>query len=88
MAVVMSVKDKIKIELRENVAPYFGDDEIDYYLSKNNNDFDDTLYEMLIVKSEDSTISVSGLNTQDTSSYFKRLASRYKKPNSGVLKGL
>ena len=40
---------------------------------------------MLIVKSEDSTIQVSGLTTQDTSSYFKRLASRYRKRNTGNL---
>ena len=46
-----------------------------------------TIYEMLIVKSEDSTISVSGLSTQDTSSYFKRLASRYKPFNSGIMAG-
>ena len=45
-----------------------------------------TIYEMLILKSEDSTISVSGLNTTDTSNYFKRLASRFKSFNSGTLK--
>lgn len=79
--------EKIKIEIREAQAPYFEDEEFQYYLDKNNGDVDATIYEMLIVKSEDSSISVSGLNTQDTSSYFKRLASKYKKYNSGILKG-
>ena len=77
----------IKIELRENVAPYFTDEEIKHYYKKNNGDVNDTIYEMLIVKSEDSTITVSGLSTQDTSSYFKRLASMYRRSNSGILKG-
>lgn len=81
------VIENIKIEIRENQAPYFTDEEIKYYLEKNDNDFNDTVYELLIIKSEDSTIAVSGLTTQDTSSYFKRLASRYRRFNSGQLLG-
>lgn len=79
--------ERIKKEIREEQSPYFEEDDFTYYLNKNNGDVDTTIYEMLIIKSEDSTISVSGLSTQDTSSYFKRLASRYKKFNSGILKG-
>lgn len=77
----------IKAELREEMIPYFSDDDIAHYLIKNKGNVGQTIYEMLIVKSEDSSITVSGLTTQDTSSYFKRLASRYKKFNSGVLSG-
>lgn len=77
----------IKKELREEQSPYFEEDDIEYYLSKNNGDIKATIYEMLIIKSEDSTISVSGLNTQDTSAYFKRLASKYKTFNSCILEG-
>lgn len=76
----------IRKEIREPQSPYFEDDDFAYYLAKNNGDMNATIYEMLIIKSEDSTISVSGLTTQDTSNYFKRLASRYKQFNSGVLK--
>lgn len=76
---------RIKKEIREEQAPYFDEDDFQFYLDKNNGDVNATIYEMLIIKSEDSTISVSGLTTQDTSSYFKRLASRYKQFNSGVL---
>lgn len=79
--------ERIKKEIREEQSPYFEEDDFEYYLNKNNGDVNDTIYEMLIIKSEDSTISVSGLNTQDTSSYFKRLASRYKRYNSGILTG-
>ena len=74
-------------ELREAQSPYFEEDDFEHYLAKNNGDVNATIYEMLIIKSEDSTISVSGLTTQDTSAYFKRLASRYKPFNSGVLNG-
>lgn len=79
--------ERVKKEIREEQSPYFEEDDFEYYLSKNNGDLNATIYEMLIIKSEDSSISVSGLNTQDTSSYFKRLASRYKQYNSGVLEG-
>lgn len=79
--------ERVKKEIREEQSPYFEEDDFQYYLDKNDGNVDATIYEMLIIKSEDSTISVSGLNTQDTSSYFKRLASRYKQFNSGVLRG-
>lgn len=83
----MSDIDRIKKEIREAQSPYFDEDDFKYYLDKNNGNVNDTIYEMLIIKSEDSTISVSGLSTHDTSSYFKRLASRYKHFNSGILTG-
>lgn len=79
--------DRIYKELREEQAPYFEDDDIEYYLEKNNGDVNATIYEMLIIKSEDSSIEVSGLITGNTSDYFKRLASRYKPFNSGTLIG-
>lgn len=86
----MSRDDKInaiKTELREDQIPYFERNEIEYYLDKNKENVNATIYELLIIKSEDSTIQVSGLSTQDTSAYFKRLASRYKSFNSRVLGG-
>lgn len=83
----MTEIERIKKEIREAQAPYFEEDDFPYYLEKNNGNVDATIYEMLIIKSEDSSISVSGLTTQDTSSYFKRLASRYKQFNTGTLKG-
>ena len=75
----------IKTEIRENMSPYFDDTDIVHYYEKNCGDLDATIHELLIVKSEDSTISVSGLSTGDTSAYFKMLASKYKRFNSGVL---
>lgn len=79
--------ERIKKEIREAQSPYFEEDDFQFYLDKNNGNVTATIYEMLIIKSEDSTISVSGLSTHDTSAYFKRLASRYKPFNSGELMG-
>lgn len=78
----------IKIELREKQMPYFTDEDIRHYLAKHDGNMNDALYEMLIVKAEDSSIAVSGLTTQDTSGYFRRLASRYRPNNSGILGGV
>ena len=76
-------------EIREEQMPYFDDpeSEIAYYLDKNNGDVNATIYELLILKSEDSSLALSGMTTQDTSGYFKRLASKYRRYNSGILGG-
>lgn len=79
--------ERIKKEVREDQFPYFDDDDFQYYLDKNNGNVNATIYEMLIIKSEVSTIAVGGLTTQDTSGYFKRLASRFRPSNSGILGG-
>lgn len=81
------VIDTIKREVREEQFPYFNEDDFAYYLEKNDGDVNATIYEMLIIKSEVSTIAVSGLTTQDTSGYFKRLASKFRPSNSGILGG-
>lgn len=79
--------ERVYREIREQQAPYFEDGDIEYYLNKNHGDVNATIYEMLIIKSEDSSVEVSGLITGDTSGYFKRLASKYKPFNSGILIG-
>ena len=82
----MDTLDRLKTVLRERDIPFFSDEDLAFYLEKNGNDFDATAHECLIVKSEDSTVQISGLTTADTSKYFLRLASRYRPYNSGTLK--
>lgn len=77
--------NRIKKILREDEYPLFSDEDLMFYLEENNGDVNSTIYQCLIIKSEDSSISISGLSTSDTSSYFKRLAQRYRKNNSGIL---
>ena len=76
---------QLKFNLRENQVPYFEDEELVMLLENNNNDVRKASYEGLIIKAETTGLSVSGLTTQDSSSYFKMLASRYVSTNSGVL---
>lgn len=83
----MTNEERVYKEIREEQCPYFEEGDIEYYLTKNNGDVNATIYEMLIVKSEDSSLSLSGINTTDTSGYFKRLASKYKPFNSGIMLG-
>lgn len=79
--------EELKIILREKDCPFFDDEEIAYYLSTNNNDVGKTAYDLLIVKSEATELVLSGMETSDTSKYFRRLAQKYRKSNSGVLGG-
>lgn len=83
----MNAVDELKIILRENDCPFFTDEELEYYFQKNNKEIESTAYHCLIIKSEDTTLNISGMNTSDTSKYFRRLAQRYKKNNSGILVG-
>ena len=75
----------IRRETQEVQSPYFEDGDIEYYYEKNGGNLEATIYDLLLVKAEDSTISVSGLSTSDTSAYFRRLASRHRQYNSGVV---
>nr|DAZ14884.1 MAG TPA: hypothetical protein [Caudoviricetes sp.] len=83
----LSKHERIKKLLREVECPFFSDDDIDFYLSENNGNENKTLYQMFLIKAEDTTLSVSGLSCADTSKYFRRLAQRYRQNNSRQLKG-
>ena len=86
----MSLSDveRIKKILREKECPFFSDDDIEFYLSENKGNVNKTLYQCFLIKAEDTTLSVSGLNCGDTSKYFRRLAQKYRPNNSGNLKGV
>lgn len=80
------ILENIKIEIRETEMPFFDDSTIEYHYNKNHKNVNDTIYALLILKSEATTLNISGLVTNDTSAYFMRLASRFKKFNSGTLR--
>ena len=87
MAIPQHDLTAIKFEIREHEAPFFSDiSELEYYYEKNGGNVDATIYELLIIKSQNSTLQVSGLTTTDTSAYFKMLASKFTQFNSGVLR--
>ncbi len=78
---------ELKLRLREESSPFFSDEELDYYLNKNNNDLDKTTYECLLLKAEDDSISLpGGLQLPNNINYWLRLAKQYKpKKRSFVL---
>jgi hypothetical protein len=83
----MSDLSNLKLILREGDIPFFTDEQLNFYLEQNGGDVRGAAYQCLLVKAEDTTLSVSGLSTADTSKYFRRLASQYRPFNSGTLKG-
>lgn len=81
----MDSLEALKLNIMEKQYPYFSDEELLQRLELNNGDVRQTSYDCLIIKAESTGLSVSGLTTKDSSSYFKMLASKYVSTNSGVL---
>lgn len=70
---------ELKLILREESSPFFTDEELAYYFSKNQNDIKKTAYECLLLKAENDSISLpGGLNIADNQKYWLRLAAKYK----------
>lgn len=83
----MTDLDNLKLILREKDVPFFTDGELNFYLGENEGDVKAAAYQCLLIKAEDTTLSISGLSLGDTSKYFRRLAFQYRPHNSGILKG-
>ena len=81
----MDSLETLKLNIMEKQYPYFSDEELLQRLELNDGDVKQTSYDCLIIKAESTGLSVSGLTTKDSSSYFKMLASKYVSTNSGVL---
>ena len=84
----MSILVDLKIILREDDVPFFTNEQLAFYLNENGGDYRKTAYQCLLIKAEDTSMSISGMNLSDSSKYFRRLAARYRPSNSGVLKGV
>ena len=78
--------DELKLILREDDIPCFTDEQISKYTALYET-LDLALYAMLMVKAENTQMQIAGMTTQDTSSYFRKLARQYRPNNSGILKG-
>ena len=83
----MSNLEELKIVLREDEVPFFTDKELEFYLSENDGDYRATAYQCLLIKAENTTLNISGLSAADSSTYFRRLAAKYRPRNSGILMG-
>ena len=77
---------ELKLILREDISPFFTDEELCYYLNNNDKDVNKTAYECLLVKAEDDSISLpGGLNIADNQKYWLRLAQKYRPNGSKIL---
>lgn len=81
----MDALEQLKFNLREKQSPYFEDSELLELLRMCNNDVRRASYNGLLMKAEVTGLSVSGLTTKDSSSYFKMLASNFVDTNTGTL---
>lgn len=77
---------KMKAILKEDTMPLLSDDVLELLLRESDS-FNEAIYRAAIMKSEDTTLNVSGLSTADTAAFFLRLARLYRPNNSGTLKG-
>ena len=78
--------NKLKRALRENTMPLLTDEDLQDLL-EDSDTMDEAIYEGAIMKSENTTMQVSGMSTADMSSYFLRLAAMHRPNNTGTLKG-
>lgn len=78
--------DRLKFILREAEMPMFTDEQLQKYVDAADS-FETALYDLLLLKSENTGLQVAGLEISDTSSYFRRLAQTYRPHNSGILGG-
>lgn len=76
----------VKRILREDTMPLLSD-ELIADISSSSDTLDEVIYKGALMKSEDTTLQVSGLSTADTSKYFLRIASMHRPSNTGILGG-
>ncbi len=78
--------NKLKRALRENTMPLLTDEDLQDLL-EDSDTMDEAIYKGAIIKSENTTMQVSGMSTADMSSYFLRLAAMHRPNNTGTLRG-
>lgn len=84
----INVMEELRILIRETSFEdrYFSDEELRYYLQKNNLDLEATAYELLLIKAEDNSAKLpNGLEINSTANYWLRLAQKYRPVNSRCL---
>lgn len=83
---IQKLVDKLKIATREEAYPFFSDAEYNFYLEENGYNFNLTAYKMLIIKSENDSLGLTGLSIADNHAYWLRLAKKYQPNRTGILK--
>ena len=82
----MEELQELKLILREESSPFFTDEELAYYLEKNNRDINNAAYECFLLKAEDDSIALpGGLTLANNRAYWLSLAKKYKPNGSRCL---
>ena len=65
---------------------YFSNEELRYYLLKNDLDIEATAYELLLIKAEDDSAKLpNGFEVKSSENYWLRLAMKYRPCNTRCL---
>lgn len=75
----------LKKALREEAMPLLSDEELEMLLVRSDS-IDEAIYKGAIMKSEDTSLQISGMTVADTSKYFLRIAALHRPNNTGVLR--
>lgn len=86
MKVTTDNLEKLKRALREETMPLLSEEELQDLLEASGS-LDEAIYKGAVIKSENTTLQVSGLSTADTSAYFLRIAALHRPSNTGILRG-
>lgn len=78
---------ELKLILRETEVPFFSEEELSYHLEQAGGAVQAAAYRLLLIKAENSALSLSGLTVADTAAYWRRLAALYRPNASCLLKG-
>lgn len=77
----MTALEELKFNLREKESQFFTVDELQYLLGKYGS-VEAASYHGLIMKAEDDSVKLSGLDVPSSQKYFLRLARKFR-PNAG-----
>lgn len=81
----MTDLEELKFNLREANNPYFSDTELQRLLDKYTT-VDAASYHGLLIKAEDDSIKLTGLDIPSSQKYFLRLARKFRPSVSGTVK--
>lgn len=85
---MLNEMDELRMLIREADEDnrYFSNEELRYYLRKNDLDIEATAYELLLIKAEDDSAKLpNGFSTNSTENYWLRLARKYRPNGSRCL---
>lgn len=85
---MLNEMDELKMLIREADEDnrYFSNEELRYYLRRNNSDIEATAYELLLIKAEDDSAKLpNGFEVNSSENYWLRLARKYRPNGSRCL---